>query len=62
MAKKQKGEVMRDYLNEIAIRAAMRAHLIAYWLQRWSADAHKRLIARRSPERVARMEESRGIR
>lgn len=53
---------MRDYLNEIAIRAVMRAHLFAYWLQRWSADAHKRLIARRSPERVARMEESRGIR
>ena len=53
---------MRDYINEIAIRAAMRAHLFGYWLQRQSAEWHRRLIARRSAAQVARMEESRGIR
>lgn len=53
---------MRDHINEIAIRAAMRAHLFSYWLQRRSAEWHKRLIAQRSPEQVRRMEEGRGIR
>ena len=52
---------MRDYLNEIAIRSAMQAHIFGYWLQRRAAEWHKHLIGRRSPSQVARMERSRGI-
>ena len=52
---------MRDYLNEIAIRSAMQAHIFGYWLQRRAAEWHKRLIGRRSPAQVERMEKGRGL-
>ncbi len=52
---------MRDYFNELAIRAAMRAQIAGYWLQRRAAELHKRLIERRSSAQVRRMEKQRGI-
>ena len=53
--------VMRDYINELAIRAAMRAHLFGYWLQRRAAEWHRCRINARSPAQVERMEKERGI-
>lgn len=53
--------VMRDYLNELAIRAAMRAHLFGYWLQRRAAEWHRCRINARSAAQVARMEKGRGL-
>ena len=52
---------MRDYLNELAIRAAMRAHIFGYWLQRRAAEWHRCRINARSPAQVERMEKERGI-
>ena len=52
---------MRDYINELAIRAAMQAHLFGYWLQRRAAEWHRCRINARSPAQVERMEKKRGI-
>ena len=52
---------MTDYLNELAIRAAMRAHLFGYWLQRSAVEWHRRLVGRRSAAQTERMEKSRGL-
>ena len=52
---------MRDHLNELAIRAAMRAHLFGYWLQRRAAEWHRCRINARSAAQVARMEKGRGL-
>lgn len=53
--------VMRDYINEIAIRAAMRALLFGHWLQRRAVEWHRRLVGRRSAAQTERMEKSRGL-
>lgn len=53
--------VMRDYINELAIRAAMQAHLFGYWLQRRAAEWHRCRINARSPAQVERMEKKRGV-
>ena len=52
---------MSDWLLELRIRAVMQLLLISYRLQHWAIREHRRLVARRSPKQVRRMDRKRGL-